>query len=70
MQAVRKVASAQTILQYVQESSSIFVDRMTSGDISYDHAAGRVHSTSLKSGGSGVIISASYLALARWRSGG
>jgi levanase/fructan beta-fructosidase len=53
--AVRKAASEQTIIQYDQSNSSISVDRTTSGDISYDPAAGGVHSTSLKPDGSGVI---------------
>jgi levanase/fructan beta-fructosidase len=53
--AVRKAASEQTIIQYDQTNSSISVDRTTSGDISYDPAAGGVHSASLEPDASGVI---------------
>ncbi|KAJ5990470.1 glycosyl hydrolase [Penicillium canescens] len=53
--AVRKATSEQTIIQYDQTNSSISVDRTTSGDISYDPAAGGVHSASLKPDGYGVI---------------
>ncbi|KAJ5963097.1 glycosyl hydrolase [Penicillium waksmanii] len=53
--AVRKAASEQTIIQYEQTTSSISVDRTTSGNISYDPAAGGVHSATLKPDGSGVI---------------
>ncbi|KOS48216.1 hypothetical protein ACN38_g807 [Penicillium nordicum] len=52
---VRKAASEQTTIQYDQKNSTISVDRTMSGDISYDPAAGGVHSASLKPDGSGVI---------------
>jgi levanase/fructan beta-fructosidase len=53
--AVRKAASEQTIIQYDQTTSSISVERTTSGDISYGPAAGGVHSASLNPDGSGIV---------------
>jgi levanase/fructan beta-fructosidase len=53
--AVRKAESEQTVIQYDQTNSSVSVDRTTSGDISYDPAAGGVHVASLEPDASGVI---------------
>ncbi|KAF7593922.1 hypothetical protein BBP40_010624 [Aspergillus hancockii] len=45
--AVRKAGSEQTIIRYSQLNSILSVDRRASGDISYDPAAGGVHSAQL-----------------------
>ncbi|QKX59934.1 uncharacterized protein TRUGW13939_07076 [Talaromyces rugulosus] len=45
--AVRKGGSEQTVIRYSQSNSTLSVDRTASGDISYDPAAGGVHSAQL-----------------------
>jgi levanase/fructan beta-fructosidase len=45
--AVRKGGSEQTVIRYFQSNSTLSVDRTASGDISYDPAAGGVHTAQL-----------------------
>nr|BAA12320.1 endo-inulinase precursor [Talaromyces purpureogenus]BAA12321.1 endo-inulinase precursor [Talaromyces purpureogenus] len=45
--AVRKGGSEQTVIRYSQSNSTLSVDRTASGDISYDPAAGGIHSAQL-----------------------
>jgi inulinase len=45
--AVRKGGSKQTVIRYSQSNSALSVDQAASGDISYDPAAGGVHSAQL-----------------------
>ncbi|KAF9891676.1 hypothetical protein FE257_003688 [Aspergillus nanangensis] len=53
--AVRKAGSQQTVIQYTQSTTTLSVDRTASGDISYDAAAGGVHSAPLQPDASGVV---------------
>ncbi|KAL2816586.1 glycosyl hydrolase [Aspergillus cavernicola] len=53
--AVRKGESEQTIIQYDRSNAKMSVDRTASGDISYDLAAGGVHSASLEADGSDMV---------------
>ncbi|RYP43025.1 hypothetical protein DL770_011884 [Monosporascus sp. CRB-9-2] len=53
--AVRKGGSEQTVISYAQSNGALSVDRNASGDISYDPAAGGVHSTTFSADASGVV---------------
>jgi sucrose-6-phosphate hydrolase SacC (GH32 family) len=53
--AVRVGGSDQTVIRYVQSSRQLQVDRTSSGDISYDPAAGGVHTVSLSPDANGVV---------------
>ncbi|KFY05732.1 hypothetical protein V491_09044 [Pseudogymnoascus sp. VKM F-3775] len=53
--AVRKGASEQTLIKYVQSSGQLSVDRSKSGDISYDPAAGGVHTATFSPDAAGVV---------------
>jgi sucrose-6-phosphate hydrolase SacC (GH32 family) len=53
--AVRKAGSQQTVIKYVQSSKQLSVDRNASGNISYDSAAGGVHTATVQAGADGVV---------------
>jgi levanase/fructan beta-fructosidase len=53
--AVRKGGSEQTIISYAESNGKLSVNRDASGNISYDPAAGGVHSTALTPDTSGVV---------------
>ncbi|KAL4885934.1 glycosyl hydrolase [Aspergillus karnatakaensis] len=53
--AVRKAGSQQTFIRYVQSSKQLSVDRNTSGNISYDPAAGGVHTATVQPGANGEV---------------
>ncbi|KAH8810699.1 endoinulinase [Xylogone sp. PMI_703] len=53
--AVRVGGSDQTVIRYVQSSKQLQVDRTSSGNISYDPAAGGVHSEALQPNSDGVV---------------
>ncbi|GFF67361.1 extracellular endo-inulinase inu2 [Aspergillus lentulus] len=53
--AVRKAGSQQTLIRYVQSSQQLSVDRNASGDISYDPAAGGVHTATVQPGANGEV---------------
>ncbi|EHA19510.1 Inulinase [Aspergillus niger ATCC 1015] len=53
--AVRKGASEQTVIKYTQSDATLSVDRTESGDISYDPAAGGVHTAKLEEDGTGLV---------------
>lgn len=53
--AVRKGGSEQTVIKYAQSSGTLTVDRNTSGNISYDSAAGGIHTTTFWADSSGVV---------------
>lgn len=53
--AVRKAGSQQTVIRYVQSSRQLSVDRNSSGNISYDSAAGGVHTATVQSGANGEV---------------
>ncbi|KFY24618.1 hypothetical protein V491_02077, partial [Pseudogymnoascus sp. VKM F-3775] len=53
--AVRKGGSEQTVIKYVQSNSQVSVDRNQSGNISYDSAAGGVHTTTFQPDASGAV---------------
>ncbi|KAL4916411.1 glycosyl hydrolase [Aspergillus aurantiobrunneus] len=53
--AVRKADPEQTVIRYDNTNATLSVDRTASGDISYDPAAGGVHSAPLQPDGSGVV---------------
>jgi len=53
--AVRKGGSQQTVIRYVQSSQQLSVDRNASGNISYDPAAGGVHTATLQPDSNGVV---------------
>jgi sucrose-6-phosphate hydrolase SacC (GH32 family) len=53
--AVRKAGSQQTLIRYVQSSQQLSVDRNASGDISYDPAAGGVHTCTVQPGANGEV---------------
>ena len=53
--AVRKAGSVQTLINYVQSSQQLQVDRNASGNTSYDPAAGGVHTATLQPGSNGQV---------------
>ncbi|KAB8227960.1 glycosyl hydrolase family protein [Aspergillus alliaceus] len=53
--AVRKAGSQQTLIRYAQSSKQLSVDRNTSGNISYDSAAGGVHTATVHPGANGEV---------------
>lgn len=53
--AVRKGGSEQTVIRYLQSNSTVSVDRTASGDISYDPAAGGIHSAQLAQGNTEIV---------------
>ncbi|KAL3477456.1 glycosyl hydrolase [Aspergillus californicus] len=53
--AVRKAGSEQTLIQYIESTSTLAVDRTQSGDISYDAAAGGVHEATLQPDSTGAV---------------
>jgi sucrose-6-phosphate hydrolase SacC (GH32 family) len=53
--AVRKAGSQQTVIKYVQSSQQLSVDRNASGNISYDSAAGGVHTATVQAGANGEV---------------
>ncbi|KAK3294297.1 glycosyl hydrolase [Chaetomium fimeti] len=53
--AVRKAGSQQTVIRYVQSSKQLSVDRNASGNISYDSAAGGVHTATVQAGANGEV---------------
>lgn len=53
--SVRKGGSQQTVIQYVQSNNQLSVDRNSSGDTSYDPAAGGVHTASLQTDANGTV---------------
>ncbi|KAH7086499.1 glycosyl hydrolase [Paraphoma chrysanthemicola] len=53
--AVRKGESQQTVISYTQSDGTLSVDRGASGDISWDPAAGGVHSVALSPDESGLV---------------
>lgn len=53
--AVRKGESEQTLISYSMSSGEFSVDRTESGDISYDPAAGGVHTTTFSPDANGVV---------------
>ena len=53
--AVRKAGSQQTVISYVQSSKQLSVDRNASGNISYDPAAGGVHTATLQPDSNGAV---------------
>ncbi|KAH6856217.1 glycosyl hydrolase [Chaetomium sp. MPI-CAGE-AT-0009] len=53
--AVRKAGSQQTVVKYVQASQQLSVDRNASGNISYDSAAGGVHTATVKPSANGQV---------------
>ncbi|SPO06590.1 related to inulinase [Cephalotrichum gorgonifer] len=53
--AVRKAGSQQTVIKYVQSSQQLSVDRNASGNISYDPAAGGVHTATVRPGANGEV---------------
>lgn len=53
--AVRVGGTDQTVIRYVQSSGQLQVDRTSSGNISYDPAAGSVHTVALSPDANGVV---------------
>jgi levanase/fructan beta-fructosidase len=53
--AVRKGGAEQTLVSYIQSSSTLSVDRRSSGNISYNPAAGGVHSAILSPDSTGLL---------------
>ncbi|KAH8693062.1 putative inulinase [Talaromyces proteolyticus] len=53
--AVRQGGSEQTVIRYSQSNATLSVDRTASGDISYDPAAGGVHSAQLAQDNTGLV---------------
>ncbi|KAL2821675.1 glycosyl hydrolase [Aspergillus granulosus] len=53
--AVRKAGSQETVIQYNRSNETLSVDRTTSGNISYDSAAGGIQSAPLLPDASGVV---------------
>ncbi|KAK4143406.1 glycosyl hydrolase [Dichotomopilus funicola] len=53
--AVRKAGSVQTLVNYMQSSQQLQVDRNASGNTSYDPAAGGVHTATLQPGSDGHV---------------
>ena len=53
--AVRKGTSEQTVIRYAQSNSTLSVDRNASGNISYDPAAGGVHTATFSADSDGAV---------------
>lgn len=53
--SVRKGASEETVISYARSDETLSVDRRASGDISWDPAAGGVHSANLSSDEAGLV---------------
>ncbi|ODQ71402.1 hypothetical protein LIPSTDRAFT_55516 [Lipomyces starkeyi NRRL Y-11557] len=53
--SVRKGGSQQTVIEYIQSNNQLSVDRNASGDISYDPAAGGVHTAALQTDANGKV---------------
>jgi sucrose-6-phosphate hydrolase SacC (GH32 family) len=53
--SVRKGASEETVINYTQSDKTLSVDRRASGDISWDPAAGGVHSASFSADEAGIV---------------
>ncbi|KAH8693061.1 glycosyl hydrolase family protein [Talaromyces proteolyticus] len=53
--SVRKGGSQQTVIKYVQSNQQLSVDRNASGNISYDPAAGGIHTATLQADANGQV---------------
>jgi sucrose-6-phosphate hydrolase SacC (GH32 family) len=53
--SVRKGGSQQTLIEYVQSNNQLSVDRNSSGDTSYDPAAGGIHTANLQADANGKV---------------
>ncbi|KAF2010227.1 glycoside hydrolase family 32 protein [Aaosphaeria arxii CBS 175.79] len=53
--SVRRGGSEETVISYAQSGGILSVDRRASGDISWDPAAGGIHSVALSPNASGVV---------------